>query len=140
MEKKKFYYNQEDGTIEVRPFYDKVKKEDRPYIELTYEEWEEKLATCDYGYKKAYINNEIVEIEDEAVINSDEYKAFMKVYEIRKLKRYLAETDYVVTKLNELKLVDTSAYKVELKRYKDVLDKRKEARAKINKEEQLWAL
>lgn len=137
MEKKKFYYNQEDGTIDVRPFYDNAKKENKPYIELTYDEWEEKLASCDYGYKKAYINNEIVEIEDEAVINSDEYKAIMKAHEIKKLKRYLAETDYVVTKLNELKLVDTSAYKVELKRYKDVLDKRKEARAKINKEEQL---
>ena len=137
MEKKKFYYNQEDGTIDVRPFYDNAKKENKPYIELTYDEWEEKLASCDYGYKKAYINNEIVEIEDEAVINSDEYKAIMKAHEIKKLKRYLAETDYVVTKLNELKLVDTSAYKGELKRYKDVLDKRKEARAKINKEEQL---
>lgn len=137
MEKRKFYYNQEDGTIEVRPFYDEIQEKNKPYIELTYEEWKEHLQTCDYGYKKAYINNEIVEIEDEAVINSDEYKAFMKAYEIRKLKRYLAETDYVVTKLNELKLVDTSAYKVELKRYKDVLDKRKEARAKINKEEQL---
>ena len=137
MEKKKFYYNQEDGTIDVRPFYYNAKKENKPYIELTYDEWEEKLASCDYGYKKAYINNEIVEIEDEAVINSDEYKAIMKAHEIKKLKRYLAETDYVVTKLNELKLVDTSAYKVELKRYKDVLDKRKDARAKINKEEQL---
>ena len=137
MEKKKFYYNQEDGTIDVRPFYDNAKKENKPYIELTYDEWEEKLASCDYGYKKAYINNEIVEIEDEAVINSDEYKDIMKAHEIKKLKRYLAETDYVVTKLNELKLVDTSAYKVELKRYKDVLDKRKEARAKINQEEQL---
>lgn len=135
MEKRKFYYNQEDGTIEVRPFYDEVQEQNKPYIEITFEEWREKLAGCTYGYKKAYINNEIVEVEDEAVMNSDEYKAMMKAYEIKKLKRYLTETDYVVTKLNELKLVDPENYEIELTKYQDILNKRKEARIKINNEE-----
>lgn len=135
MEKRKFYYNQEDGTIEVRPFYDEIQEKNKPYIELTFEEWKEKLASCDYGYKKAYINNEIVEVEDEAVRNSDEYKAIMKAHEIKKLKRYLADTDYVITKLNEIKLVDPTNYEAELAKYQDILNKRKEARIKINNEE-----
>jgi len=137
MEKRKFYYNQEDGTIEVRPFYDEIQEENKPYLELTFEEWEEKLSSCNYGYKKAYINNEIVEVEDEVVTNSEEYKAMMKAHEIKKLKRYLTETDYVITKLNELKLVDPTNYEVELTRYQDILNKRKEARIKINNEEAL---
>ena len=135
MEKRKFYYNQEDGTIYVRPFYDEIQDQNKPYIELTFEECKEKLASCDYGYKKAYINNEIVEVEDETVINSDEYKAIMKAHEIKKLKRYLVETDYVITKLNEIKLVDPTNYEAELAKYQDILNKRKEARIKINNEE-----
>lgn len=46
---------------------------------------------------------------------------------------YLDETDYVVSKLNELKLEDDESEYVKAKaEYADVLKKRKEARARIN--------
>ena len=74
MEKKKFYYDKITKTIEITPFYDEQIEKDLPYIELTFEEWEKQLSQCKYGYRKAFINNEIVEVEDEEVMNSDEYK------------------------------------------------------------------
>ena len=61
MDKRKFYYDINSKRIEVRPFYDDYEEQDKPYVELTFEEWQEKLSTCAYGYMKAYINNEIVE-------------------------------------------------------------------------------
>ena len=132
MEKKKFYYNQDNGTIDVRPFYSTIEKSDKPYIELTFDEWEEKLASCKYGYRRAYINNEIVEIEDIEVMNSEEYKNRMKEREINKLKKYLSDTDYVITKLNEAKIEDEDLFNSLKTEYSDILTKRKEARVRIN--------
>ena len=54
MGKKKFYIN-EEGVIEVTPFFDKQVKKNQEYIELTFEEWQEKLSTCTYGFKKVNI-------------------------------------------------------------------------------------
>ena len=48
------------------------------------------------------------------------------------LKNYLASTDYVISKLNELKLEDDEEYEKTKADYAEVLVKRKEARAKIN--------
>lgn len=42
------------------------------------------------------------------------------------------KTDYVISKLNELKLEDETTYQNERINYQDVLTKRKEARTKIN--------
>lgn len=132
MEKKKFYYDAETRIIDVKPFYDKQVNQDKPYIELTFEEWEEKLSSCNYGYKKAYINNEIVEVEDSEVMNSEEYKNTQKEWEIKKLKRYLNDTDYVITKLNEAKIEDEELFNSLKIEYNEVLTKRKEARIRIN--------
>ena len=68
MEKKKFYYNPTTYEIERRAFYDEVEDKDLPFIELTFEEWEEKLSSLSYGYKKVYLNGEIKEVLDEKVI------------------------------------------------------------------------
>ena len=130
-EKKRFYYL-EDGTIKVTPFYDESVEEDLPFIELTFEEWEKNLSVCKYGFKKAYINNEIIEVADEEVQASEEYKSLQKEIEITELKNYLAETDYIITKLNEAKIEDDALFE-ELKiKYADELQKRKEARERIN--------
>ncbi len=61
-----------------------------------------------------------------------EKKAYEGVVEARGLKAYLAETDYVISKLNELKLEDEEGYEEAKTQYSDVLKKRKEARARIN--------
>lgn len=56
-----------------------------------------------------------------------------KYDEKQELKKYLNDTDYVVSKLQESKLVDSDDdYKAMYDKYKNILEKRKEARAKIN--------
>ena len=132
MEKKKFYYNPTTYEIERRAFYDKVEDKDLPFIELTFEEWEEKLSSLSYGYKKVYLNGEIQEVLDEKVINTIEYKNIQKEWEIKKLKRYLSDTDYVITKLNEAKIEDEDLFNSLKIEYSDILTKRKEARVRIN--------
>ena len=132
MEKKKFYYNPTTYEIERRAFYDEVEDKDLPFIELTFEEWEEKLSSLSYGYKKVYLNGEIQEVLDENVINTIEYKNIQKEWEIKKLKRYLSDTDYVITKLNEAKIEDEELFNSLKVEYADILAKRKEARARIN--------
>ena len=137
MEKKKFYYDELTKIIEVTPFYDEQVEKDLPYIELTFEEWENKLSCCKYGYRKAFINNEIIEVEDEEVMNSEEYKATMKWIEVDQLKQYLNETDYIIAKLNEAKIEDEELFNSLKLEYADILAKRKEARVRINELEQL---
>ena len=132
MEKKKFYYNPTTYEIERRAFYDEVEDKDLPFIELTFEEWEEKLSSLSYGYKKVYLNGEIQEVLDEKVINTIEYKNIQKEWEIKKLKRYLSDTDYIITKLNEAKIEDENLFNSLKTEYSDILTKRKEARARIN--------
>ena len=132
MEKKKFYYNPTTFEIERRAFYDEVEDKDLPFIELTFEEWEEKLSSLSYGYKKVYLNGEIQEVLDEKVINTIEYKNTQKEWEIKKLKRYLNDTDYVITKLNEAKIEDENLFNSLKTEYSDILTKRKEARVRIN--------
>lgn len=132
MEKKKFYYNPTTYEIERRAFYDEIEDKDLPFIELTFEEWEEKLSSLSYGYKKVYLNGEIQEVLDEKVINTIEYKNTQKEWEIKKLKRYLNDTDYVITKLNEAKIEDDELFNSLKTEYSDILTKRKEARNRIN--------
>ena len=132
MEKKKFYYNPTTYEIERRAFYDEVEDKDLPFIELTFEEWEEKLSSLSYGYKKVYLNGEIQEVLDENVINTIEYKNIQKEWEIKKLKRYLSDTDYIITKLNEAKIEDEELFNSLKTEYSDILAKRKEARVRIN--------
>ena len=98
---------------------------------MTFEEWEEKLSSCKYGYKKCYINDEIIEVADEEVQASEEYQKNIKEIEVFELKNYLSETDYIITKLNEAKIEDDALFE-ELKiKYADELQKRKEARERI---------
>ena len=132
MEKKKFYYNPTTYEIERRAFYDEVEDKDLPFIELTFEEWEEKLSSLSYGYKKVYLNGEIQEVLDENVINTIEYKNIQKEWEIKKLKRYLSDTDYIITKLNEAKIEDEELFNSLKVKYEYILAKRKEARVRIN--------
>lgn len=81
---------------------------------------------------KAYINGEIVEIEDPEVVNTVEYKNMLKEQEIDELKKYLSSTDYVITKLNEVKIEDEELFNSLKTEYSDILIKRKEARVRIN--------
>ena len=134
--KKKFYYEENTGVIEVTPFYDEEKEKKLPYIELTYEEWERELATCSYGFRKAYRDGKIIEVADEEVQASEEYQKIIKKTEVYELKNYLSETDYIITKLNEAKIEDDALFEELKTKYADVITKRKEARERINTLEQ----
>ena len=134
--KKKFYYDENTGAIEVTPFYNEEKEKNLPYIELTFEEWERELATCSYGFKKAYRDGKIIEVADEEVQASEEYQKNIKQTEVSELKNYLSETDYIITKLNEAKIEDDALFEGLKIKYADVITKRKEARERINALEQ----
>jgi chromosome segregation ATPase len=64
----------------------------------------------------------------------DEKKRVEKIEaEISELKAYLSETDYAITKINEVMATGTDEELAEVKaEYAEVLTKRKEARARIN--------
>lgn len=59
-------------------------------------------------------------------------KKFEADKEIVELKSYLASTDYVIAKLNELKLEDEAEYEKAKAEYADVLIRRKQSRIRIN--------
>ena len=59
-------------------------------------------------------------------------KDFIRDNLICKYKQYLADTDYVISKLNEAKIEDDDLFNSLKEKYAEVLTKRKEARAKIN--------
>ena len=131
MGKKKFYIN-EGGVIEVTPFFDKQVKKYGDFIELTFEEWQEKLSDCTYGNKKVYKDGEIIEVEDERTKSSKEYKELQTLIEIQQCKEYLASTDYVISKLNEAKIESEEEYQNLKEKYQETLVKRAEARKRIN--------
>ena len=131
MEKKIFFIN-EEGVIEVTPFFDKQEKKYGDFIELTFEEWQEKLSDCTYGNKKVYKDGEIIEVEDERTKSSKEYKELQTLIEIQRWKEYLASTDYVISKLNEAKIESEEEYQNLKEKYQETLVKRAEARKRIN--------
>ncbi len=80
------------------------------------------------GYAWYYKDGKPILLEHE----TEDSKRQNKLNELITLKAYLSETDYVISKLNELKLEDEDEYETEKANYADVLAKRKEARKKIN--------
>lgn len=129
--KTKIYYQKSTGFICNRYPYDYEPENESDFIEMTMEE-AEPTYQCPYGKIWAIKDGKPVLIDDEQVVNTEEYKAEVKANEIASLKQYLSDTDYVVSKLNELKLEDETEYEAERAKYSDVLKKRKEARARIN--------
>ena len=77
-------------------------------------------------------NGVLVLVDDQEMKNSEEYKQMMKENQLAELKQYLADTDYVITKLNEAKLEDEEEFNSLKLQYANVLEKRKETRTKIN--------
>ena len=92
----------------------------------------EKTFSCEYGKMWAVQDGKPVLVDDAEVQNSDEYKQYVKNNKICEYRAYLDSTDYVISKLNELKLEDEVEFEKVKAEYKEVLDKRKEARNKIN--------
>lgn len=127
----KIYYQKSTGFICHRYPYGYEPENESDFIEISNEE-AEPTYQCPYGKIWAIKDGKPVLIDDEKVVNTEEYKAEARASEIASLKQYLSDTDYVVSKLNELKLEDETEYEAERAKYSDVLKKRKEARARIN--------
>ena len=127
-EKKEIHYISilEGNEIEVVPFYDAPTKKEENTIGLDFEQWIKISCHPTYSYF-VYQDGNIVE-----KINEDEKNKVDKANQIACYKKYLSSTDYVIAKLNELKLEDEVEFEKAKAEYKEVLDKRKEARNKIN--------
>jgi hypothetical protein len=130
-DKTKVYFQKSTGFICHRYPYSYEPENENDFIEISAEE-AEPTYQCPYGKIWAVKDGKPVLIDDEQVINTEEYKAEVKANEMATLKQYLSDTDYVISKLNELKLEDEAEYEAERAKYSDVLKKRKEARARIN--------
>lgn len=127
----KIYYQKETGIICERYPKDLAINDDCLELEVTDVEYEETLQ-CEYGKIWVVKDGTLTTIDDEETINSAEYKKYSLNAQLASYENYLSSTDYVVTKLNELKLEDDESYETEKANYADVLAKRKEARSKIN--------
>lgn len=120
-------------------------------LQLANEEYEElegyEIIDVDEGYEiidgKTYVKS--IDSEGKATLADlddfsdyhenrikDEEERISKLTEIFELKKYLTDTDYVISKLNELKLEDEEEYEAAKAEYSETLKKRKEARARIN--------
>lgn len=132
----RLYYKQSNGYLCNRYPYDLVQEEGDPYIEVEESVYDETFS-CEWGKSWAVINNELTVVDDMGIQNSVEYKENVRATKIMDLKDYLRETDYVVLKLNELYMSEDPAYEATRKKYADILNERKIARAEINRLETL---
>ena len=127
----KIYYDSETGFVCNRYPSCKPIKEDSPYIEVEDNE-ERKTYVVKTGCAWAVVNGKLAIVDDLNAQNSEAYKQMMKENQLAELKQYLADTDYVITKLNEARLEDEEEFNSLKLQYANILERRKETRAKIN--------
>lgn len=127
---KHLYYDKENLAVSERyPHFYPKDVETFIYVD---EAVFNKTLSCPYGKIWIVKDGKPVLADDEEVQNSDEYKQYVKNNKICEYQAYLDSTDYVIAKLNELKLEDDGEFEKAKAEYKEVLAKRKEARNKIN--------
>ena len=122
------YKKQEDGSYYWKQFAD------------GYEDCDDCLAAQSEGFVKMDSSLFAIGEDNHTYLKSDiggeQYNKNITAYknrlEVIKLKKYLAETDYVITKLNELKLEDEEEYENAKAEYASILTERKNARKRIN--------
>lgn len=124
----RIYYNKITGLLCNRYPTDIKINENSEYIEVS-EEIANTTYVCPCGKHWAVIDNTLQQVDYE----TEESKQLKIDNEIAKYKDYLSSTDYVIAKLNELKLEDDGEFEKAKEEYKEVLAKRKEARERINK-------
>lgn len=127
----KIYYDKETGYLCNRYPKDIKKTDTSPFIEVDDKDYEETFA-CPYGLFWAVKDGALKLVDDVETQATEEYKTMVLNNEITELQQYLADTDYIITKLNEAKLEDDAEFEVMKAQYSEQLSKRKEARSKIN--------
>ena len=128
---KKIYYDKKTGYLCNRYPKDIEKTDDSPFIEVE-DEIEEQTYAVEYGKFWKVVDGSLVIGDDIETQATQEYKDLVRSNEINEYQQYLNDTDYVITKLNEAKIEDEDLFNSLKEKYKEVLIKRKEARAKIN--------
>lgn len=114
--------------------------DDTPTIEATDEELDSTYV-CEWGTKWVVRDGRLELVEDTEITSTTEYKRYVIEKGMSASRSYLSDTDYVISKLNELKLEDEDEYETAKAEYSEVLAKRKEARKRINElEAELEAL
>lgn len=126
---KLYYYS--NGNIELSQNVIEEKENELNYIEIDDTSYND-LFSCEWGKKYIVKNKKVELVEDKNITSIDEYKSWLIEQQIQDCQNYLTRTDYVISKLSELKLEDEDTYNKELEKYKEVLEKRKECRTKIN--------
>lgn len=131
----KIYYDKETGYLCNRYPKDIVKTDASPFIEVDDKDYEETFA-CPYGLFWAVKDGVLKLVDDVETQATKEYKTMALNNEITELQKYLTDTDYIITKLNEAKLEDDVEFEAMKAQYSEQLTKRKEARSKINELQQ----
>lgn len=124
----KIYYNENGYVCEVHPYFYKPSEE--RYIEVEDEEGNQ-IYAHEIGFNWFVENGKLIYKEDPIERETDEYKTLQLNNQKAEYQSYLDETDYVIAKLNELKLEDDDTYETEKEKYKEVLEKRKDCRNKL---------
>ena len=127
----KIYYDKETGYLCNRYPKDIEKTDASPFIEVDDKDYEETF-TCPYGLFWAVKDGALKLVDDVETKATKEYKTMVLKNEITELQKYLTDTDYIITKLNEAKLEDDAEFEAMKAQYSEQLIKRKEARSKIN--------
>ena len=127
----KIYYDKETGYLCNRYPKDIEKTDASPFIEVDDKDYEETF-TCPYGLFRAVKDGALKLVDDVATKATKEYKTMVLSNAITELQKYLTDTDYIITKLNEAKLEDDAEFEAMKAQYSEQLTKRKEARSRIN--------
>ena len=127
----KIYYDKETGYLCNRYPKDIEKTDASPFIDVDDKDYEETF-TCPYGLFWAVKDRTLKLVDDVETKSTKEYKTMVLNNEITELQKYLTDTDYIITKLNEAKLEDDAEFDAMKAQYSEQLTKRKEARSKIN--------
>lgn len=131
----KFYYDKNTRRVINHCYYDEdtdSAKKGLPSFELTIKEWSETLACIPFAKAYFYRDGKLLLEDDEEVMATNEYKIQIANEQIEKYQKYLTDTDYIITKLNEARLEDDTEFEAMKAQYSEQLTKRKEARSKIN--------
>ena len=131
---KKLYYDKDTGFVSER-YPHNYKKDESVFIEVE-DDLYNKTFSVDTGYIWKVENGKPVIVED----TDEDEKRELKRMNLNNLlcdyEQYLADTDYIITKLNEARLEDDAEFETMKAQYSEQLSKRKEARSKINELQQ----
>lgn len=128
----KIYYQKSTGFVCGRlPRMYQASEEDLAELEVSSEVFMRSLS-CPYGQLWAVVDGELKLVPDEAERATKAYKISVLESERSSLKRYLSDTDYVIAKLNELKLEGDDSYEEQKASYAGVFAKRRESRKRVS--------